>query len=135
MALELTPEEVARRKPLWCAMAELYLDTETQPYTLRSIVRVIREAGYTDEEAYKIFRDDVTPVFGGNAMQVAGEWVPWGDEYVEESVLRFLGRPAFWKSFRRSSPDHFLSKRFWSVLVPYLNSSGDEESEQAAPIL
>ena len=135
MALELTPEEIARRKPLWCAMSELYLDTETQPSTLRYIVRVIREAGYTDEEVYKIFCDDVTPVFGGNAMQVAGDWVPWGDEYVEKSVLRFLGRPAFWRAFRRRSPDHFLSKRFWSVLVPYLNSSGDEESEQGVSIL
>ena len=116
-------------------MSELYLDTETQPSTLRYIVRVIREAGYADEEAYKIFRDDVTPVFGGNAMQVAGDWVPWGDEYVEKSVLGFLGRPAFWRAFRRRSPDHFLSKRFWSVLVPYLNSSGDEESEQGVSIL
>lgn len=69
----MTHDELARRRPLWAAMADLFLDTETRWSTPFIAARCV-ESGYDDEALERIFWAEVFPEAIGNLLQVAGEW-------------------------------------------------------------
>jgi hypothetical protein len=85
---QLTEMEIARRSPAWRALSELFLDTELQPDDHQRIAEVIRQAGYNVSEAEAILRNEVAPVFFPNMLSMAGEWVPWSEDFVRELVLK-----------------------------------------------
>ncbi|MGV3621933.1 MAG: DUF7079 family protein [Archangium sp.] len=69
----MTHDELERRRPLWDAMSDLFLDTEVRwsvPYVARRCV----ESGYDAEVLERIFWVEVFPEAIGNLLQVAGEW-------------------------------------------------------------
>ena len=79
----------ARRRQLWIALSELYLDTEMQGGTHQHIARVFNEAGYTPEQAWRIDRREVFPVLCGNLCTVAGVWGGFGEEWLIDSLERY----------------------------------------------
>ena len=87
---QLTEVEIARRSPVWRALSELFLDTELQPDDHQRIAELIRQAGYgyNVSEAEAILRNEVAPVFFPNMLSMAGEWVPWSEDFVRELVLK-----------------------------------------------
>ncbi len=85
--------EVARRLPLWYAMACLFLDTEPTDGDYRAIAGAIVEAGFSADEAQAIFLEEVAPAFAPNLLVVAGEWAGWPDDLVRERVLKSCGSP------------------------------------------
>lgn len=117
--------EIARRVPVWTALAELFLDTELQDFDYRHIADILRASGYTGHELEKMLKDEVAPVFDGNLHIAAGEWQPWDAEFVKNRMLDHLkSRPAFTKRFR---PSATLSgrraadmKKHWDVLAEML---------------
>lgn len=65
--------EIERRRPLWDALSDLFLDTETRwdmPYCARACVA----SGYDDETLNRIFWCEVFPAAIDNLLTVAGEW-------------------------------------------------------------
>jgi len=80
--------EIARRSPIWRALSELFLDTELQPADHQRIAELIRQAGYNVSEAEAILRNEVAPVLFTNMLSMAGEWVPWSEDFVCELVLK-----------------------------------------------
>jgi hypothetical protein len=54
-------------------MSQLFLDTETR-WFLPSVASELLRAGYSREEEERIWRREALPHFGGNLLQVAGEW-------------------------------------------------------------
>jgi hypothetical protein len=86
----LSDEEIRRRLPVWCALAELFLDTELQPADFARIAAVISGARLSAKEAEKILENEVAPAFLPNALSVAGEWAGWSVEFVKERVLAHL---------------------------------------------
>lgn len=98
MALSpLPPDEVERRKPVWQALSNMYLDTENTEEEFQRIAQVIMNAGYSIEEADIINRQEVFPLIGTNLLGVAGDWA-W-DSYDQElfahAVVR-LRRNSTW---------------------------------------
>lgn len=71
----LEAAELARRRPVWEALAELLLDTETR-WQLPAIAAVLVESGYAPAELERIWRREVLVELGGNALHIAGRGTP-----------------------------------------------------------
>ena len=78
-----TPEDRLR---LWSALSDLFLDTEIDDHTFGYIARVIREDGYTSEEAEHVLWQEVYPVLEANLRSVAGVWAGWPDEWLIRNI-------------------------------------------------
>jgi len=81
--MKSTPEG---RIKLWSALSDLFLDTEISDYTYQYIARVIREDGYTSEEAERVLWYEVYPVLEANLRSVAGVWAGWPDEWLVANI-------------------------------------------------
>jgi hypothetical protein len=73
------PEDRLR---LWRALSSLFLDTKPDDHTFGYIAHVIREDGYTSEEAEHVLWQEVYPVLEANLRSVAGVWSGWPDEWL-----------------------------------------------------
>jgi hypothetical protein len=80
----LTLKEVERRKPVWQALSNMYLDTDNTEEEFQRIAKVIMSAGYSIDEADIINRQEVFPLVGTNLLSVAGDWA-W-DSYDQELI-------------------------------------------------
>lgn len=69
----MTHEELERRRPVWAAMSELFLDTEVRWY-VPTVARHCAESNYDDEQLERIFWAEVFPEAIGNMLHVAGDW-------------------------------------------------------------
>ena len=69
----MTRDELLRRRPVWEAMSDLFLDTETR-WSVPHVARRCAESRYDDEALERIFWAEVFPEAIGNLLQVAGEW-------------------------------------------------------------
>ncbi len=65
--------ELARRRPVWKALSDLFLDTEARPW-IPSMALVVLDAGYSDDEMRRIWRNEIVPEFSPNLLSIAGEW-------------------------------------------------------------
>lgn len=82
--------DIERRLPVWCALSELFLDTELQPSDYQWIADVLRASGYSRAELRAVFENEVAPAFVPNLFSVAGQWAGWREEDVRDIVLRSL---------------------------------------------
>jgi hypothetical protein len=82
--------ERARRRKVWTALSDLFLDTEVRQWMPRMAAEVLA-SGYTDDEMRAIWSRELVPEFGPNLMQVAGEWtdLPYDEDGM---VARAEGR-------------------------------------------
>jgi hypothetical protein len=69
----LSPGELDRRRPVWVALSDVFLDTETRWFFPR-IARALAESGYEPDELVRIWRREAVPEFGTNLLSIAGEW-------------------------------------------------------------
>ena len=102
--------DLARRRPVWLALAELYLDTEPTDADLRHLAGTLAASGYGRAALRAINYDEVAPLLLSNLLQVAGEWRGWEPAALAHALAaRYTGRP------------HRLlgSRRLWRGLVDY----------------
>src|SRR3954447_14412529 len=78
--------EIERRKPVWIALSDLWLDTELTEHDLRRIAEVMRRSGYEVEELREIYLFEVAPVVFPNLLSVAGEWAGFDEEWLVHEV-------------------------------------------------
>lgn len=88
----LTQEEINRRKPVWVALSELWLDTELEPSDLERIAKCMKQSGFSVKELRHIYLDEVAPVLYPNLLSPAGEWMGFDEEWLCEAVVQSLGR-------------------------------------------
>jgi hypothetical protein len=69
----MTPEDLERRKPVWDAMSDMFLDTETRSGMPQIALRLV-ESGYSVSELDSIWDHEIVPECGWNLLQIAGEW-------------------------------------------------------------
>jgi hypothetical protein len=69
----LTGAALERRKPVWDAMSDVFLDTETRSAMPR-IAFTLVESGYGTEELDAIWHEEIVPECSWNLNQIAGEW-------------------------------------------------------------
>lgn len=86
------PEEiVAIRKPVWLALSDLFLDTDTR-LSYAYIARTAATSPYSVEELGRILASEVAPVVQSNLDSVAGEWAGFHEEWLFESIAARLSR-------------------------------------------
>lgn len=86
-----------RKKLLWAALSNLCLDTEMQDFDYKYVARVIREQGFTVEEAERIAFEEVFPVLHGNLLSTAGVWTGFDPDWLAAEIERRANNP--WQRF------------------------------------
>jgi hypothetical protein len=76
--------------PVWCALADLFLDTWFDPPYYERIAATLRASGYTEAELRSVFYEEVAPAFAFNMFDVAGEWAGWQEEFVHDRMLEVI---------------------------------------------
>jgi hypothetical protein len=123
----LDDTDIERRKPVWIALSDLWLDTELTDEDLRRIADVMRRSGYEVEELREIYLFEVAPVVFPNLLSIAGEWAGFDEEWLVQEVT---------KQARRRSPVlrtlvklglgrwimTFATERHWVRLVEMMGS-------------
>jgi hypothetical protein len=75
-------QEFERRKPVWAALSDLWLDTELTENDLQRIAGVMKRSGYNIVELRDIYLFEVAPVVFLNLLTVAGEWAGFDEEWL-----------------------------------------------------
>jgi hypothetical protein len=88
----LSEDEIARRTPMWCALAELFLDTEMEVRNYRDVAEAAQAGGFSIEEVRRILEAEVFPAFVFNILDIAGEWAGFHPDDVRKRVLGVLGQ-------------------------------------------
>jgi hypothetical protein len=78
----LTEEEIERRKPVWIALSEFWLDTSLDDGDLRRIARVAAASRYSKDELNEIYLFEVAPVVSANLCSMAGEWAGFDEDWL-----------------------------------------------------
>ena len=91
-ARPLGATEVARRRPVWLAISDLWLDTELQDSDLAHMARVLHESGYDLPSLQGIMEDEVAPVVFRNLVCVAGVWDGFDEDWLFERIETRLRR-------------------------------------------
>ncbi|WP_420594363.1 DUF7079 family protein [Deinococcus sp.] len=87
----LSPAELVRRRPVWAALSELFLDTELDEADMHWLARTLRESGYPLAELEHILRTEVAPIVGGNLLSVVGVWSGFDLDWLERQILSLRG--------------------------------------------
>jgi hypothetical protein len=90
----LTPasEDLVARQPVWEALSDLFLDTDTslsRPWRVEQLAGSTYSIGQLDH----ILLDEVYPVCRFNLMSVAGEWAGFDQAWLQTRILRRLASP------------------------------------------
>lgn len=106
---------LGKRKPLWLALSNLFLDTELQDYDLSYIAQSMKESGYSLDEIYAILMTEVLPVCISNMYSVAGEWAGFDEEPLIREIMNLkrsnlLQRWFYKRNFR-------MIKEDWAAVV------------------
>ena len=73
---------------MWAAISDLFLDTEPDDNDFEYIATVLAESPYSTSDLKAILTDEVAPVLRWNFLQVAGEWVGFDSQWLEEQILQ-----------------------------------------------
>jgi hypothetical protein len=96
----LTAEEFKRRKPVWSAVAELWLDTEITRDLVRHVARVAIASGYDLSQLNDIYLYEVAPVVWLNLLAPAGVWDAFDEAWLHAEA-------------RKRAESRSLSLRLW----------------------
>jgi hypothetical protein len=92
MPVKPIPFEIGARRPVWDALSDLFLDTDTS-LSRSWRVRTLAESPYTIEELEAILVDEIYPVCRSNLMSIAGEWSGFDPEWLERKIMKRLNSP------------------------------------------
>jgi hypothetical protein len=117
--------EIERRKPVWAALFELWLDTELSQEDLLRIADVMRQSGYRIGELREIYLFEVAPVVYPNMFSVAGEWAGFDTGWLfAKSIKRARKRSPVLQALVRLGIGKWLmtwaTERHWKRLVEML---------------
>jgi hypothetical protein len=86
----LDEQWIQRRRPLWTALSQLWLDTELSAADLERIARTMADSGLTIEELRQVYLVEVAPVVSPNLHSVAGEWAGFDEAWLCDQIIRNL---------------------------------------------
>lgn len=71
-----------KRKAIWSALSEFYLDTELQAGDFDRITKTFKESGYSLSELKAIDLFEVFPVLQSNLLSMTGEWSGFDQDWL-----------------------------------------------------
>jgi hypothetical protein len=101
-AMEKVSVEIERRRPVWQALSDLWLDTEPDSDTFDYIVRVMIESRYSLDELSCIFSYEVAPAVYRNLYNIfpGGTWGAFDLNWLREAIVENMERQARSKLYR-----------------------------------
>ena len=111
-------EDIQRRRPVWEALSELFLDTELQEYDFARVSRVLAESGYTNEELHSILFREVFPACVPNLHHPAGAWTGFNTNWLEEEILNKA--PCGQTDGLVPPPDYWMIEKEWRRVLELL---------------
>lgn len=82
--------DINKRKPVWYALSNLFLDTELDEKDYQMIVRELLLSEYSVEKIEEILFDEVYPVCIVNLTNAAGIWDQFDEEWLTEKISKRL---------------------------------------------
>jgi len=82
----ISEQAIERRKRVWSALSDLYLDTELPDDSIERIVQTFINSGYSLAEIKQINYNEVAPVLGRNLISIAGEWAGFDEEWLYKAI-------------------------------------------------
>jgi hypothetical protein len=130
----LSPGEVERRLPLWRALANFYLDTETDMCTAAA-VDAATKSNFSSAEVEAILRWEVRPALYTNLLSVAGVWSGWDEEWLRNQMTASIGRREWLRiwPFRWLCRNWFMPDEWQEVQAAISNSGATVSSIHAPP--
>jgi hypothetical protein len=108
---QLDAEAIERRKPLWQALADLYLDTQSDLF-VPTVISCAEEGGFSLAEVGHVLRWEVRPALYLNYLSVAGEWAGWQEDWLFEHILQQMQRkPPLLIGQNRFMPEEWVEIR------------------------
>ena len=93
-------DQLARRRPVWEAMSDFFLDTELDDARLGEIAAILRVSGYTISELEDILATEVAPLLYKNVLAPAGAWSSFDTGWIEGQIAGGRHRDiALWHRF------------------------------------
>lgn len=133
----LSEQWIHRRRPLWLALSELWLDTELSDADLERIARAMADSGLAIEELRHIYLVEVAPVVSSNLLVVAGKWAGFDEAWLCARIVRNLrDRPhrtrsrAWFPLSRRAML--YATERHWKTLVELVGRFRDDSRPSAS---
>jgi hypothetical protein len=77
-------EELERRRPVWTALAELWLDNELDELDGERLAEVLARSTFDELELRAIHDSEVAPAVAANLDSIAGEWAGFDPQWLEE---------------------------------------------------
>ena len=111
-ALPLTETQLERRRPVWSALSELFLDNEIRPEIAHAAF-LCDASGYTVSELREIWFQELSPLLSKNLLSPAGEWAGFDQRWLEESIIARRGVKA--------GPYRCANQATWSELSRIVN--------------
>ena len=104
-------DDLSRRRPVWDALSNLFLDTELTEKDFRWIANVLVESDYDDAQLDHVLFNEVFPVCVANLRTPAGEWAGFDLDWLQDQILR--NQPRFLKVWKVLEPDRGLIESNW----------------------
>jgi hypothetical protein len=101
-SLERVSVEIEKRRPIWQALSDLWLDTEPDNSTYDRIVRVMIASGYPLDNLAGIYAYEVAPAVYKNLYNIfpGGVWGAFDARWLEEAILANISRQTRSKLYR-----------------------------------
>lgn len=90
VAVQLGPDEIEARLPVWRALSNLFLDTELQSDDYRFIAESLRESGFPLAQIEEILWNEVFPALADNLRIITGEWSGFSEDWLRERIPAVL---------------------------------------------
>ena len=120
----LSQEEIERRKPVWLALSELWLDTELTELDINHIATKMVDSGYSLTELRVICDNEIAPVVYKNLLSpVGGVWSGFDETWLFQQILTEMNKPKRWQDAlldpirRVFSQTNHLSESEWPLLI------------------
>ena len=92
MPLKSISEDAEYRRPVWQALSDMFLDTDTS-LSRDWRVKELAQSPYSLAELEEILVNEVYPACRGNLLCIAGEWAGFDLEWLEGRIRRRSNSP------------------------------------------
>ena len=114
-------DDLSRRRPVWDALSNLFLDTELTEKDYRWIAGVLVDSAYDDAQLDYVLFNEVYPVLFWNTISVAGEWTGFDLDWLQDRILRNERR--FLKVWRLLQPNRSLVEEAWKQVQQFIREA------------
>jgi len=84
-----------KRKDVWIAFSDLFLDTDQTIY-YKNIIQVCAGSNFSIKELQEILFYEVAPVCSANLKSVAGEWIGFDQNWLISNIFKHTNKKE-WK--------------------------------------